>query len=40
MRVALGRGGTGGGFAAPIWMRFVKEAYRTRPTRDFDLARP
>ncbi|MFH2201799.1 MAG: PBP1A family penicillin-binding protein [Elusimicrobiota bacterium] len=36
MRVALGPGGTGGGVAAPIWMRFLKEAYRNRPAPAFD----
>lgn len=33
MRVSLGSHGTGGTLAAPVWMRFVKEAYRNRPTR-------
>jgi penicillin-binding protein 1A len=33
MRIPLGPGRAGGTSAAPIWMRFVKEAYRTRPTR-------
>ena len=36
MRVALGFGETGGRLAAPIWMNFVKEVYRNRPTRAFD----
>ena len=37
MRVALGNK-TGGGLAAPIWMRFIKAVYRNRPTREFDLS--
>ncbi|HVE13809.1 MAG TPA: transglycosylase domain-containing protein, partial [Elusimicrobiota bacterium] len=40
MRVALGQGATGGALAAPIWMRFIKEAYRNRPTREFDTIAP
>ena len=35
MRVALGYGRTGGSAAAPIWIRFVKEVYKNRPTREF-----
>ena len=35
MRVPLGHGETGGRFAAPIWMNFVKAVYRNRPTRPF-----
>lgn len=35
MRVALGRGETGGRIAAPIWLDFVKRVYRDRPTRPF-----
>ena len=33
MRVALGEGASGAHIAAPIWMSFVKEAYKNRPTR-------
>lgn len=33
MRVSLGPEGAGGRVAAPIWMSFVKAAYRNRPTR-------
>jgi penicillin-binding protein 1A len=33
MRVPLGKGETGGRFAAPIWMNFVKAVYRNRPTQ-------
>jgi len=33
MRVPLGHGETGGRFAAPIWMNFVKQVYRNRPSR-------
>ncbi|MFA6319013.1 MAG: transglycosylase domain-containing protein [Elusimicrobiota bacterium] len=36
MRRPLGYGRTGGNVAAPIWISFVKEAYRHRPTRPFD----
>jgi 1A family penicillin-binding protein len=36
MRVPLGRGETGGKFAAPIWMDFVKAVYRSRPTKSFN----
>jgi 1A family penicillin-binding protein len=36
MRVPLGHGETGGVFAAPIWMNFVKAAYRNRPTKSFN----
>lgn len=36
MRVPLEHGRTGGGLAAPIWMSFIKAAYRDLPTRDFD----
>ncbi len=36
MRRTLGPRGTGGGMAAPIWMTFMKEAYRHRPTREFE----
>jgi 1A family penicillin-binding protein len=36
MRVPLGRGETGGKFAAPIWMNFVKAVYRNRPTKSFN----
>jgi 1A family penicillin-binding protein len=36
MRVPLGRGETGGKFAAPIWMDFVKAVYRGRPTKSFN----
>lgn len=36
MQIALGPGKTGGFAAAPIWMRFIKETYRTRPTQEFD----
>ncbi|MBI5882588.1 MAG: PBP1A family penicillin-binding protein [Elusimicrobia bacterium] len=36
MRVPLGYGRTGGNAAAPAWMAFLKEAYRHRPTRQFD----
>ena len=32
MRVSLGPGGSGGHIAAPIWMSFVKEAYKNRPS--------
>ncbi|MBI4676693.1 MAG: PBP1A family penicillin-binding protein [Elusimicrobia bacterium] len=35
MRRPLGYGRTGGNVAAPIWMAFLKAAYRHRPTRDF-----
>ncbi|MBI4375841.1 MAG: transglycosylase domain-containing protein [Elusimicrobia bacterium] len=41
MRIALGSreaGGTGGSVAAPIWMDFVKAAYRNRPTRELAFA--
>lgn len=38
MRIALERGRTGGGVAAPIWMNFIKAVYRDRPTRAFDKA--
>ena len=38
MRIALGQGKSGGRVAAPIWMRFVKDAYRNRPTREFDMS--
>ncbi|MBI3549989.1 MAG: PBP1A family penicillin-binding protein [Elusimicrobia bacterium] len=37
MRLTLGKTGSGGHAAAPIWMRFIKEAYRDRPTREFDM---
>ncbi|MBI4348947.1 MAG: PBP1A family penicillin-binding protein [Elusimicrobia bacterium] len=33
MRVSLGNAGTGGQLAAPIWMSFVKETYKNRPSR-------
>ncbi|MDD5657504.1 MAG: PBP1A family penicillin-binding protein [Elusimicrobia bacterium] len=33
MRAALGQGETGGRFAAPIWMSFIKAVYRNRPTK-------
>jgi penicillin-binding protein 1A len=36
MRVPLGRGETGGRFAAPIWMNFIKAVYRNRPTKSFN----
>ena len=36
MRVPLGHGETGGKFAAPIWMDFVKAVYRSRPTKSFN----
>lgn len=35
MRISLGPGRGGGAVAAPIWMEFVKDVYRHRPTRDF-----
>jgi len=35
MRIPLGHRETGGRFAAPIWMNFVKLVYRNRPTRPF-----
>ncbi|HAH05061.1 MAG TPA: hypothetical protein DCM05_00825 [Elusimicrobia bacterium] len=40
MRVALGPGRAGGTSAAPVWMRFVKEYYRARPTRDIATPAP
>jgi len=33
--VTLGRFGTGGAIAAPIWARFVNEAFSGKPARDF-----
>jgi penicillin-binding protein 1A len=36
MRIPLGHGETGGVFAAPIWMNFVKAVYRNRPTKSFN----
>lgn len=36
MRIPLGEGKAGASAAAPIWMNFVKAAYRNRPTKDFD----
>ena len=36
MRIPLGHGETGGKFAAPIWMNFVKAVYRNRPTKSFN----
>ncbi len=36
MRIPLGRGETGGRFAAPIWVNFVKAVYRSRPTKSFN----
>ncbi|MDD5628435.1 MAG: PBP1A family penicillin-binding protein [Elusimicrobia bacterium] len=36
MRIPLGHGETGGRFAAPIWMNFVKAVYRNRPTKSFN----
>ncbi len=35
MRVPLAKGETGGRYAAPIWIDFVKRFYRDRPTRQF-----
>ncbi|MEK7744868.1 MAG: penicillin-binding protein, partial [Elusimicrobiota bacterium] len=35
MRLSLGHGKAGGSTAAPIWMEFVKAAYRDRPARGF-----
>ena len=35
MRIAMSPGKAGGAIAAPAWMRFVKELYLSRPTRDF-----
>ncbi|MBI5211051.1 MAG: PBP1A family penicillin-binding protein [Elusimicrobia bacterium] len=40
MRRPLGYGRTGGSVAAPIWMAFIKDAYRHRPTRGFDSPPP
>ncbi|OGR87290.1 MAG: hypothetical protein A3J74_11310 [Elusimicrobia bacterium RIFCSPHIGHO2_02_FULL_57_9] len=40
MRRSLGEGKAGGSLAAPIWMNFVKAAYRNRPTKDFDTPVP
>ena len=35
MRLPLGEGRSGGAVAAPVWVRFMKEVYRHRPTRPF-----
>ncbi|MFA5138990.1 MAG: PBP1A family penicillin-binding protein [Elusimicrobiota bacterium] len=35
MRLSLGDGRSGGSVAAPVWVRFMKEVYRHRPTRPF-----
>ena len=37
MRLTLGRVKSGGSVAAPVWLRCVKEIYRYRPTREFDI---
>jgi len=36
-RKSLGRGVTGGGTAAPIWLAYMKEATKNYPTQDFTI---